>query len=110
MSYLDLSYNLLSQLSPQAFASLAGLKCLKLRGNHLTMSALSALRGLRNLEELDLSANLLSGPVGQNGLPTMPRLRYLSLAENELKSVNQSALRGMKNLSSLSLSHNQVFK
>lgn len=79
-----------------------------MRGNRLGVSALSALRGLRNLEELDISANLLTGPLGPSLLPPMPRLRYLSVAENELKNVQQGALMGLKNLSSLSLSHNQV--
>lgn len=108
MTYLDLSENLLTQLSPQAFAPLSGLKSLKMHGNLLSVTALSALRGLRTLEVLDVSANRLSGPLGSNLLPAMPRLRYLSVAENELKSVKQGALMGLKNLSSLCLSHNQV--
>ena len=108
MTYLDLCNNLLSQLSPQAFASLPGLRILKMRENQLTVSALSALRGLRNLEELDLSSNKLEGPLGQSFLPPMTRLRILRVSENELKIVKNGSLLGLKNLSSLTLSHNKV--
>lgn len=79
-----------------------------MRGNRLSVSALSALRGLKNLEELDLSSNLLIGPLGPNLLPSMPKLRFLTLSENELINVEQGALAGLKNLTYLSLSHNQV--
>lgn len=79
-----------------------------MRGNRLSVSALSALRGLRSLEELDLSNNLLLGPMGPNLLPQMPRLRSLTVSENELVNIQQGALVGLKNLTYLSLSHNQV--
>ncbi|XP_017888129.2 leucine-rich repeat-containing protein 15 [Ceratina calcarata] len=108
LTYLDLCDNLLSQLSPQVFAALPTLRSLRMRGNRLSVSALSALRGLRSLEELDLSNNLLLGPMGPNLLPQMPRLRTLTISENELINVQQGALLGVRNLTSLSLSHNQI--
>lgn len=79
-----------------------------MRGNRLSVSALSALRGLKRLEELDLSNNLLLGPMGPNLLPQMPKLHFLTVSENGLVNVQQGALMGLRNLTYLSLSHNQV--
>lgn len=84
------------------------LRSLRMRGNRLSVSALSALRGLKKLEELDLSNNLLLGPMGPSLLPQMPRLHFLNVSENNLINVQQGALVGLKNLTYLSLSHNQV--
>lgn len=108
LTYLDLCDNLLSQLSPQVFFALPSLHSLKMKGNHLSAAALSALRGLNNLDELDLSSNMLIGPVSMNLLPRMPKLRFLNLAENKLKNVQEGALAGLRNLTYLILSHNQV--
>ena len=79
-----------------------------MRGNDLSVSALSALRGLKRLEELDLSRNMLIGPLSPNLLPLMPRLRSLMISENGLNNVQQGALFGLRNLTYLSLSHNHV--
>lgn len=79
-----------------------------MRGNRLSVSALSALRGLKRLEELDLSNNLLLGPMSPNLLPQMPKLHFLTVSENGLVNVQQGALMGLRNLTYLSLSHNQV--
>lgn len=108
MTYLDLCDNLLSQLSPQVFLTLPALRSLRMRGNHLSVSALSALRDLKRLEELDLSNNRLLGPMGPNLLPQMPKLHFLTVSENGLVNVQQGALMGLRNLTYLSLSHNQV--
>ncbi|KMQ96652.1 slit-like protein [Lasius niger] len=108
LTYLDLCDNLLSQLSPQVFLALPVLRSLRMRGNRLSVSALSALRGLKRLEELDLSSNLLLGPMSPNLLPQMPRLHFLTVSENGLVNVQQGALMGLRNLTYLSLSHNQA--
>lgn len=108
LTYLDLCDNLLSQLSPQVFLALPVLRSLRMRGNRLSVAALSALRGLKRLEELDLSSNLLLGPMGPNLLPLMPKLHFLTVSENGLINVQQGALMGLKNLTYLSLSHNQA--
>ncbi|KAM0724464.1 Leucine-rich repeat-containing protein 15 [Formica fusca] len=108
LTYLDLCDNLLSQLSPQVFLALPVLRSLRMRGNRLSVSALSALRGLKRLEELDLSSNLLLGPMSPNLLPQMPRLHFLTVSENGLVNVQQGALMGLRNLTYLSLSHNQI--
>lgn len=108
LTYLDLCDNLLSQLSPQVFLALPVLRSLRMHGNRLSVSALSALRGLKRLEELDLSSNLLLGPMGPNLLPQMPRLHFLTVSENGLINVQQGALMGLRNLTYLSLSHNQI--
>ncbi|XP_025269965.1 leucine-rich repeat-containing protein 15 [Camponotus floridanus] len=108
LTYLDLCDNLLSQLSPQVFLALPVLRSLRMRGNRLSVAALSALRGLKRLEELDLSSNLLLGPMGPNLLPLMPKLHFLTVSENGLVNVQQGALMGLKNLTYLSLSHNQI--
>ncbi|KAL0113828.1 hypothetical protein PUN28_011277 [Cardiocondyla obscurior] len=108
LTYLDLCDNLLSQLSPQVFQTLPALRSLRMRGNRLSVSALSALRDLKRLEELDLSNNLLLGPMGPNLLPQMPKLHFLTVSENGFINVQHGALMGLRNLTYLSLSHNQI--
>lgn len=108
LSFLDLSENMISWISPDAFLHVPLLHTLRLQGNRLSVAAVSSLRGLRGLKELDLSGNTLAGPLGPSTLPRLSYLAVLSLAHNQLSSVTRGALAGLDSLGSLSLHHNQI--
>lgn len=108
LSFLDLSENMISWISPDAFLHVPLLHTLRLQGNRLSVAAVSSLRGLRGLKELDLSGNSLAGPLGPSTLPRLSYLAVLSLAHNQLSSVTRGALAGLDSLGSLSLHHNQI--
>jgi Leucine-rich repeat (LRR) protein len=95
-------------LEVDAISSLPKLQTLRLRGNKLSVNALSDLEGMHSLQELDLSDNLLAGPLGAATLPALPGLRVLQLAHNQLSSVRRGALTGFTSLVSLTLHHNQI--
>lgn len=105
---MELSENRLSALEDDAISSLPKLQTLRLRGNRLGVNAVSVLRGMRSLQELDVSDNLLAGPLGSTTLPALPGLRVLQLAHNQISSVRRGALTGFASLVSLTLNHNQI--
>lgn len=108
LTFLELSDNILSSLTPNTFRTLPLLKILRLRGNKLAMPAVTKLNSMSTLEELDISCNSLIGPVGPNTFPKMRQLRDLQLAHNMLSSIRRGALQGLNNLTSLVLHHNQI--
>lgn len=69
LNFLDLSYNKLMTLSQDCLAPLVTLRVLRLQGNRLTVSVVAALQGLRSVTDLDLSHNLLAGPLGPSTVP-----------------------------------------
>ena len=81
-------------MESDAISSLPKLQTLRLKGNKLSVKSVSALAGTLSLQELDLSDNLLAGPLGPNTLPALPGLRVLQLSHNQLTSVRQGALTG----------------
>uniref|UniRef100_A0A1B6CMM5 LRRCT domain-containing protein n=2 Tax=Clastoptera arizonana TaxID=38151 RepID=A0A1B6CMM5_9HEMI len=108
LTFLDLSENIISWISADAFMPVPMLHTLRLQGNRVSVGVVSMLRGLRNLQELDLSGNSLAGPLDPSTLPRLPNLRLLSVAHNQLSSVTRGALAGLDKLTSLSLHHNQI--
>ncbi|KAJ4448224.1 hypothetical protein ANN_10238 [Periplaneta americana] len=110
LTFLELSDNALSAVEARALVALPRLRTLRLRGNRLTVEAAAeALQGAgRALQELDLSGNMLAGPLGATTLPALAGLRVLALGRNRLSSVRRGALDGCGALVSLSLQHNQI--
>lgn len=108
LSFIDLSDNLLSKISPSTFDNLPQLKTLRLRGNRLTVPVLTKLNSLSTVEELDLSENSLIGPLGPKTFPKMDSLKDMQLSHNSLSSIKMGALQGLQNLTSLRLQHNQI--
>ncbi|XP_049762661.1 protein artichoke-like [Schistocerca cancellata] len=107
LTFLDVSDNRLTELSADAFSRLPALRTLRLRGNRL--HAVSHVRGLAELRELDLSANALAGPLGPRTLPRgLAKLHALDLSHNQLTSVRRGALAGLESLRTLSLEHNHI--
>ncbi|KAI5710848.1 hypothetical protein M8J75_011951 [Diaphorina citri] len=108
LNFLDLSYNKLMTLSQDCLAPLVTLRVLRLQGNRLTVSVVAALQGLRSVTDLDLSHNLLAGPLGPSTVPRLSSLKVLSIAHNQFSSVRRGALAGLDKLTSLSCHHNQI--
>lgn len=108
LTFLELSENRLTQLSPDTFLPLPRLQTLRLKGNNLGVNSVSALKGLRILRDLDLSDNMLLGPLGPSTLPPLPSLHMLQLSHNQLSSVLRGALKDLYALSSLTLHHNHI--
>uniref|UniRef100_A0A8D8ZE25 Protein slit n=1 Tax=Cacopsylla melanoneura TaxID=428564 RepID=A0A8D8ZE25_9HEMI len=108
LNFLDLSFNKLMSLSADSLSSLVTLRVLRLQGNRLTVSVVSSLQGLRTLTDMDLSHNLLAGPLGPSTVPRLSSLKVLSLAHNQFSNVTKGALAGLDKLSSLSCHHNQI--
>lgn len=108
MSFIELSDNIISKIVPNTFTNLPLLKILRLRGNRITIPLIMKLNGLPTVEELDLSANNLNGPLRPDTFPKVISLRNLQLSHNTLSSIKREALKGLTNLTSLSLHHNQI--
>lgn len=94
LTYLDISDNQLTNISPYSFKTLSKLTVLRLRGNLLKVSALLSLREAKLLRELDLSGNALEGPLGPNTIPPLEFLTSLQLSDNTFASIRRGALSG----------------
>ena len=99
VTYLDLRYNELTDVSP--LAGLKQLKELNLEETQLTDKHLKHLGGLTRLETLWLLNNNLTD---LSALAGLTQLTYLNVNDNELTDV--SALAGLKQLKLLDLQGN----
>lgn len=108
LSFVDLSDNMITEISPDAFDNLPQLRILRLRGNRLALHCISKLNPLPTLEELDVSGNNFVGPLEPNTFPKMESLKDLQLGHNSLSSIKKAALVGLINLTSLRLHHNSI--
>ncbi|KAJ8942195.1 hypothetical protein NQ314_010135 [Rhamnusium bicolor] len=108
LSFIDLSDNIISKISPNSFENLPQLKILRLRGNRLTIPVITRLLPLSTTEELDVSENSLIGPLGPRTFPKMDSLKDIQLSHNSLSSIKMGALQGLISLTSLRLQHNQI--
>ncbi|KAF5271294.1 hypothetical protein FQR65_LT05309 [Abscondita terminalis] len=108
LSFVDLSNNFISKIYPSTFSKIPQLRTLRLRGNRLTITAVSKLDSISTAEELDLSVNTLVGPLDSHTFPKMQSLKYLQLSHNSFTSIKMGCLEGLTNLTTLTLQHNQI--
>lgn len=108
LSFIDLSNNIITKIAPFTFNKLLLLKVLRLRGNRIKLSNILKMNSIPNIEDLDLSENLLLGPLGPKTFPKMDALKDLQLSHNLISSIKLGALEGLINLQSLSMHHNQI--
>lgn len=128
METIDLSYNLISSVPDNCFASFSHMKHLNLSHNSISYLSAAAFEGISRLESLFLSYNKLSSVaniaiklwnlkilhVDYNyiskieDLNAMIDLEELNLGHNEIKLLDENAFTSLSNLTRLDLSGNQI--
>ncbi|KAF7281424.1 leucine-rich tendon-specific protein [Rhynchophorus ferrugineus] len=108
LSFIDVSNNQIAKISPDAFEDSPELRILRLRGNKITLQVITKLNSQATIEDLDLSENLLVGPLGPKTFPKMSSINDLQLSHNSLSSIKMGALQGLSNLTTLRLQHNLI--
>uniref|UniRef100_A0A182N2R2 LRRCT domain-containing protein n=1 Tax=Anopheles dirus TaxID=7168 RepID=A0A182N2R2_9DIPT len=103
---LDLSSNQLREL-PESLSGLAELRELDVSFNQLTELSPNVLVSWRNLEELKVSNNKVN-QLHQGSLRNLPLLQYLDLSSNELTLLEHGSLRNLPELQELVLADNKL--
>lgn len=84
LKLLNLSYNLLGEVSSRTFTNLTNLKILDLSNNHIGVLGYESFSGLTKLRYLSLSGNSLRNL----GFPaSLPNLEYLLLNDNGINTI-----------------------
>ncbi|CAD6341695.1 unnamed protein product, partial [Miscanthus lutarioriparius] len=107
---IDLSDNQLTGQIPESLFQLANLQILYLDSNKLMGTIkLISIWGLTNLNELDLSNNMISliDTEGDTIAPYLPSIEYLNFASCNLREL-PDALRYIDTITDLDLSNNQI--
>ncbi|XP_066257433.1 uncharacterized protein Lrt [Euwallacea similis] len=108
LSFIDISNNIITKISPNTFDNLPQLRILRLRANRISIPVITKVNPISTVEDLDMSENLLVGPLGPKTFPKMESLKDLQLSHNSLSSVKMGALQGLTNLTTLRLQHNLI--
>ncbi|XP_070558001.1 insulin-like growth factor-binding protein complex acid labile subunit [Ptychodera flava] len=104
---LDLSYNDITTLLPEAFSSLSRLKYLHLKNNAISVISSRAFHGLISLEKLYIDYNdVITLP--ENVFSSLSRLKYLYLGKNAISVISSGAFHGLTSLEKLYLDYNDV--
>ncbi|XP_050081330.1 protein artichoke [Anopheles maculipalpis] len=103
---LDLSSNQLRDL-PESLSGLTELRELDVSFNQLTELSPNVLVSWRNLEELKVSNNKVN-QLHQGSLRNLPLLQYLDLSSNELTLLEHGSLRNLPELQELVLADNKL--
>ncbi|KFQ35258.1 Leucine-rich repeat-containing protein 32, partial [Merops nubicus] len=113
LEYLDVCSNLLEVVSATALARLPQLRVLLLGSNRLDRNPLAngrALHLLRNIEVLDLSANHLESHVVGWYISNLTQLRTLDLSGNKMTRLPAGIFRSAPRLRQLDLSNNYLLE
>lgn len=107
LEILDLSRNKLDSLGSKNFESQEILQTLNLSNNLLTNLSKDAFKGLKNIFVLDLSYNKIE-MIYSNALLDLERLIKLDMTSNNIVSFEDGIFRNMKSLEILILRNNQM--
>ncbi|NXE95944.1 LRC32 protein, partial [Menura novaehollandiae] len=113
LEYLDVCFNQLEAVSATALARLPGLRWLLLGSNHLDRNYLAngeAFRVLRNIEVLDLSVNNLESHMASWYISNLTSLRVLDLSGNRMTKLLAGTFRSSPGLRRLDLSNNYIME
>lgn len=108
LSTLDLSWNVLTSISPNSFQYMRGLNTLYLYNNVLSVLTNTTFTDLPQLQTLRLENNVISiiHPGTFDGVGHS--LRRLALTQNRLQILSSGAFRSLSNLATLELSRNNL--
>ena len=110
LSYIQRMYlanNQITRLLPDVFTPLEQCTKLKLNNNQVTVIENNSLRGLSKLQELYLQYNQIS-VIEMNALRDLGSLRLLHLWSNSLRHLPANLFSGLAQCSSLDLHSNQI--
>ncbi|XP_070541111.1 insulin-like growth factor-binding protein complex acid labile subunit [Ptychodera flava] len=107
VSYLDLSGNLIAEISCVSFKGLGQLKGLNLQYNELSVTRGKPFSGLSTLEYLDLEGNRLAA-IPENLFSDLKNLKILILTSNTLAKLYPSSFHGLWQLNKLRLNRNAI--
>ncbi|EAT45306.1 AAEL003408-PA [Aedes aegypti] len=106
LQVLDLSANKLREL-PESLSGLSELREIDVSFNELTDLTPNVLGSWRNLEELKASNNRVN-QLHQGSLRNLPMLQYMDLSSNELSNLEHGSLRNLPELQELVLADNKL--
>jgi len=107
LQILNLGFNQITQIQPNAFQGLGNLRLLDLIGNQIIQIHSNAFQGLNNLQELHLRFNQII-QIHSNAFQGMDNLRWLDLDNNQITQIHPNAFQGLNNLRNLYLRNNQI--
>lgn len=102
---LDLSYNQISEVDPEAFQGISQLRILRLEDNNLEKIP-ESVKYLTSLVELHVQRNRIK--ILEDGALPLPSLSSLDLRNNEISMMETNSMAEMTNLRSLKLSANKL--
>ena len=109
LSYLDLSNNLVSQISPGFFVASSALSTLNISGNLIISISDLSFRGLSTLSYLNLSQQKLL-KIEKNGFVDLSQLLTLDLSTNKLTEMKSHWFMPLKKLAHLYLTDNDIWQ
>jgi len=107
LKVLNLSYNPINSIDPDAFKNNPKLEKLYLTGNEITKYNAATFRGLTELKTLNLSSNP-KYIFDQNAFKDNANLKELDLSYNEITEIKADTFSGLRGLETLDLSYNQI--
>lgn len=102
LHFLDLSFNVISDLGCFDFSNLTGLRNLSLNHNHISTLNSCVFQGLKDLIVLNIAENNVHTLVDFSKV-NLEKLVVLDLHKNDLKQLQTGDFRGLSSLSSLDL-------
>lgn len=106
LTLLDLSFNRIAQIDPEAFQAADRLETLLLNKNHLTSLPKGCFRTLTNLKSMSLSSNELT--VSHGVFTGLKGLEQLDLANNSIGNFSELLLHDLTNLNVLDVENNRL--
>ncbi|CAI4223863.1 unnamed protein product [Auanema sp. JU1783] len=106
---LDLSSNLISNLTEENFITISRIRFVDLSRNKIaSIPSLSfSANNQSDLEKLDLTANSIH-EIQNNAFQCFPNLISLRLYRNKIQHIDRNTFQGLRNLESLDLARNQI--
>lgn len=104
---LDVSHNLIRVIHGSPFRTLCSLEVLNLSGNAIDFIPVDSFRGLRALLTLDLADNNLT-VLHAEMFASLSSLQQLNLSKNQLQTLSESCFSSLQRLQQLDLSWNKL--